>query len=633
MKRLIASFLVAFSLLAQPALATDRKPLVIINGATKQMPAGDTVGVDVGGTGGTTASAARTGLNVYSTSEVDAAISTVAGSGTGTPSNGVVSGCGVAYSGTGLGFGMSACSARINGSLVSGAAQTVTLSAADATNPRIDVLYVDDTGTFGKITGTPAATPSTPTVDPTSQLYLAYALVPATATSLSGYTTTLQYDEGVEWTCTGSGITCGSTSNPNSGTKDIEATTISAGSYVKLVAGSPISFDGDGSEIIGIRSKGTWNTKRSLIAQYYLSGVAKGSPVTIKDGSFGFVSATTGSYQTLVVSKSLFAVPAGTNIDEFRLTASGTGGTLGFYLDPIKLQTVTSGSGGTGGGTTSGITQDQADARYLKLTGGSMSGNLAVNVTGSTQCLHVNSSGVISGMGSDCGTSSSSGTVTTVSVASANGFAGSVATASTTPAITLTTSITGVLKGNGTAISAASAGTDYLAPAAIGSTVQAYDADLGALGGVTSAADKCPYFTGSATASVVTCSSAGRTLMTNGYVTEAFCVAASDESTAITTGTAKVTFRMPYAFTLTAVRASLNTVSSSGIPAFDLNEAGASVFSTTLTIDASEKTSTTAATAAVISDSSLADDAEMTIDIDTAGTGAKGAKLCLIGHQ
>lgn len=56
------------------------------------------------------------------------------------------------------------------------------------------------------------------------------------------------------------------------------------------------------------------------------------------------------------------------------------------------------------------------------------------------------------------------GTVTSASVVSANGFAGTVANASTTPAITLSTSITGVLKGNGTALSAATAGTDYLAP-------------------------------------------------------------------------------------------------------------------------------------------------------------------------
>lgn len=53
------------------------------------------------------------------------------------------------------------------------------------------------------------------------------------------------------------------------------------------------------------------------------------------------------------------------------------------------------------------------------------------------------------------------GTVTSASVVSANGFAGTVATATTTPAITLTTTITGLIKGNGTAISAATSGTDY----------------------------------------------------------------------------------------------------------------------------------------------------------------------------
>ena len=52
-----------------------------------------------------------------------------------------------------------------------------------------------------------------------------------------------------------------------------------------------------------------------------------------------------------------------------------------------------------------------------------------------------------------------SGTVTSVSVVSANGFAGTVATATTTPAITLTTTITGILKGNGTAISAVTIGS------------------------------------------------------------------------------------------------------------------------------------------------------------------------------
>jgi hypothetical protein len=57
-----------------------------------------------------------------------------------------------------------------------------------------------------------------------------------------------------------------------------------------------------------------------------------------------------------------------------------------------------------------------------------------------------------------------SGTVTSVSVATANGLAGSVATSTTTPAITLSTTVTGVLKGNGVSISAATANTDYQSP-------------------------------------------------------------------------------------------------------------------------------------------------------------------------
>jgi hypothetical protein len=112
-------------------------------------------------------------------------------------------------------------------------------------------------------------------------------------------------------------------------------------------------------------------------------------------------------------------------------------------------------------------------------------------------------------------------------------------------------------------------------------------------------------------------------------------LAASDETTALTAGTAKVTFRMPHAMTLTAVRASLTTAQASGsIFTVDINESGTSILSTKLTIDNTEKTSTTAATPAVISDTALADDAEITIDIDQIGDGtAKGLKITLIGTR
>lgn len=112
-------------------------------------------------------------------------------------------------------------------------------------------------------------------------------------------------------------------------------------------------------------------------------------------------------------------------------------------------------------------------------------------------------------------------------------------------------------------------------------------------------------------------------------------LAASDESTALTAGTAKISFRMPFAMTVTEVRASLVTAQASGsIFTVDINEAGTSIISTKITIDNTELTSTTAATPPVISDNSLADDALITVDIDQIGDGtAKGLKILLKGTR
>ena len=133
----------------------------------------------------------------------------------------------------------------------------------------------------------------------------------------------------------------------------------------------------------------------------------------------------------------------------------------------------------------------------------------------------------------------------------------------------------------------------------------------------------------------ITISSAGLVTFSAGTkgVTESFIIACSDETTDLTTGTAKATFRMPYAFTVQEVRASVTTAPVGSTIIVDINEGGTTILSTKLSIDASEKTSTTAATPPVISDSALADDAEITIDIDQVGSGTAGAglKVALIG--
>lgn len=116
---------------------------------------------------------------------------------------------------------------------------------------------------------------------------------------------------------------------------------------------------------------------------------------------------------------------------------------------------------------------------------------------------------------------------------------------------------------------------------------------------------------------------------------EAIVVAVSDEITPLTTGTTKLTFRMPFALTLTDVRASVNSAPTGSVLTVDINESGSTILSTKLTIDATEKTSTTAATPVVISDSALADDAEMTVDIDGIGSSSAGVglKIAFIGTR
>ena len=119
--------------------------------------------------------------------------------------------------------------------------------------------------------------------------------------------------------------------------------------------------------------------------------------------------------------------------------------------------------------------------------------------------------------------------------------------------------------------------------------------------------------------------------------TVALVIACGDETTATTTGQ-KISFRMPYAMTLNAgiagVTGSLVTAGTGvNLLTVDINEGGSTILSTKLTFDATETTTTSAATPVVISDTALAADSVITIDVDQLDSGgvAAGLKISLIG--
>lgn len=159
------------------------------------------------------------------------------------------------------------------------------------------------------------------------------------------------------------------------------------------------------------------------------------------------------------------------------------GGTAGQVLSKIDSGDYNThwvnqtGGGGGGSGTVTSVTSADANATVVNTTStpvitivSAPKLQTARTIAGvsfdGTANISLNTNAITNG----AGYTTNAGTVTTASVATANGFAGTVATATTTPAITVSTTVTGVLKGNGTAISAASAGTDYQAPITLTTT-------------------------------------------------------------------------------------------------------------------------------------------------------------------
>lgn len=206
----------------------------------------------------------------------------------------------------------------------------------------------------------------------------------------------------------------------------------------------------------------------------------------------------------------------------------------------------------------------------------------------------------------------------------------SITTNAQIDAITITA--TGGGTGGGLGFTGSIGGLGFTGSMGLGALGYTGSAGLGSLGYTGSVGLGSLGYTGSmgTTGNLGYTGSAGSAASAN----TALIVACSDETSPLTAGTAKSTFRMPYAFNLTGVRASLTTAQASGsIFTVDINQSGTSILSTKITIDNGEKSSATAVVPAVISTAALTDDSEITIDIDQVGSGtAAGLKVTLIGN-
>ena len=112
-----------------------------------------------------------------------------------------------------------------------------------------------------------------------------------------------------------------------------------------------------------------------------------------------------------------------------------------------------------------------------------------------------------------------------------------------------------------------------------------------------------------------------------------FTIALSDETTDLEAGTNKAKFRIKRKGTIQNVYADLSTVATGAtLVTVDINKNSSSILSTKLTIDASESTSNTATTPAVISDTAVSANDEFEIDIDAVGntTTGQGLKVTIV---
>jgi hypothetical protein len=246
---------------------------------------------------------------------------------------------------SGLTFEVSACTYVIEGVTYESVPATITLDAADPDDPRIDVIFVDTDGFANDLTGTPAADPAKPEVDPLTQLELTFVTVAAGATEPEGVSATLLYDEDAgdptEWDATKSASTIdlANADDPYSGAVAILFDSVFAGQQAILTAGVGNEVPVGAIDSLEVHVKAiVWPNPMRLRVAFY-NGVTRVSNwVDIKDGNYGFDRTNTDDYQTVGIPNADFGF-IDIVVDSLHIQANGGGGGLQALVDHIRVQT------------------------------------------------------------------------------------------------------------------------------------------------------------------------------------------------------------------------------------------------------------------------------------------------------
>ena len=237
---------------------------------------------------------------------------------------------------SGLTFLVSPCTFVIDGVLYSSAQDTVTLSAADVTHPRIDVLAVNTDGTVSVVAGTAAADPVKPEVDPETQVEVTFVTVAAGETTPTGVSNTDVYLEDTEWTSADSAnVDAADTSDPYAGTKAIKFTEVVAQDYVTL---TDSSTNPSGTGTLGFWIKPlVWPNNKTAVRIALFNGTTRASSwLYVKNNTYGF-NGGAQSYQFIQIPLSYFnATSPSFNVIKFEAVVKGSGQT--FLIDNIKIQ-------------------------------------------------------------------------------------------------------------------------------------------------------------------------------------------------------------------------------------------------------------------------------------------------------